>query len=68
MRQELKRKNAAERAATWNKLTPREQLKALDRRLGVGVGAEKQRAKLQAYLDRGLGNTPMEELKDKDAQ
>lgn len=38
----------AERNADWAKLTPTEQLVALDRRLGVGVGAKRQRTKLAA--------------------
>ena len=34
------------RIAAWQVLTPAEQLKQLDARLGKGVGAKRQRAKL----------------------
>jgi hypothetical protein len=34
----------------WEALTTREKIEDLDRRLGVGVGAKKQRARLQALL------------------
>ena len=37
---------ALERAVAWGALSPAEQLAALDRRLGVGVGAKRQRARI----------------------
>ncbi len=46
-----KRDTARERNAFWANLSPLEQLVALDKRLGEGVGAEKQRAKIQARLE-----------------
>jgi hypothetical protein len=41
-----KREDAAARNEAWAGLTPERQLAALDRRLGRGVGARKQRARL----------------------
>jgi hypothetical protein len=38
------------RNAVWRKLSPRQQLAELDRRLGEGIGATKQRAKIAAKL------------------
>lgn len=46
-----KRTEAAARDTEWRKLTPKQQLAALDRRLGKGVGAAKQRARLQETLN-----------------
>lgn len=46
------RQNAAqERKARWESLPPQEQLADLNRRLGEGVGAAKQRARLKAELE-----------------
>ena len=45
-----KRTEAAVRDAEWRKLKPAQQLADLDRRLGKGVGATKQRARLQDRL------------------
>lgn len=42
-----KRTEAVERDTAWRKLSPVQQLADLDRRLGKGVGAVKQRARLQ---------------------
>lgn len=50
---DIKAKEAKERQEAWSKMSPQEQLKALDTRLGKGVGAAKQRARLQA-----LNNNP----------
>jgi hypothetical protein len=41
-----KRKEAVERNEAWAGLSPAKQLAELDRRLGRGVGAVKQRARL----------------------
>ncbi len=43
-------KAIAERLAVWQKLSSTEQLAALDRRLGKGVGATKQRKRLEAAV------------------
>jgi hypothetical protein len=43
---ETLRKQAEERNTAWTQLSVKEQLEALDRRLGKGVGAKKQRARL----------------------
>jgi len=44
-------KNAIEeRLAHWRALSPSEQIESLDRRLGKGVGAVKQRAKIAALM------------------
>lgn len=50
----VRRKLAAERQATREKLSPSQQLAVLDTRLGVGVGAVKERARLQRLI-----NTPV---------
>lgn len=47
---EQKRNECVARIEKWQQLTPEEQLKELDRRLGAGKGAKKQRAKLAALL------------------
>jgi len=44
--QKGRRAAAEKRQATWAALSPKEQLADLDRRLGAGVGAVKQRARL----------------------
>lgn len=49
------RRNAeviAKRLASWQALSPIEQLRALDDRLGPGVGAYKQRKRLQKLIDK----------------
>jgi len=47
---ERKRKESQDRLESWRKLSPQQQLDALDARLGKGVGATKQREKLNAKL------------------
>jgi hypothetical protein len=47
---ERRAKDAAERAATAGALTPQQKLERLDRALGVGVGAKRERAKLAAKI------------------
>lgn len=44
------RKELEERLANWRAKTPEEQLAALDVRLGKGVGAKRQRARLEALI------------------
>lgn len=47
---EIKRSEANERKTAWAALSSKEQLEILDRRLGAGVGAKRQRARLQAVI------------------
>lgn len=49
---EIKRQEAKERDAAWQKLSPKEQLEALDRRLGKDVGATRQRARLAMLIEK----------------
>ena len=46
-----KQKETIERNETWAKLTHEQQLADLDRRLGKGIGAKKQRARIQYKID-----------------
>ena len=46
-----KRQEALDRNKAWAQLTPEQQLEDLDRRLGKGVGAKKQRARIQYRVD-----------------
>ena len=48
---EFKNKEAIERNNYWTSLTPQQQLESLDTRLGKGIGAKKQRAKIQYKID-----------------
>ena len=48
---QIKETEAIVRNETWAKLTPEQQLESLDNRLGEGIGAKKQRAKIQAKID-----------------
>lgn len=50
LRKELRKKEADERAAERSKRSPQEQLQVLDAKLGVGVGARRERAKLQRLV------------------
>lgn len=45
-RKGVRRIEAEGRQDYWTKLTPEKQLAALDARLGKGIGAEKQRARI----------------------
>jgi len=47
----FRREEAKERQAAYDKLAPSTKLMLLDSRLGAGVGAKKQRAKLNALLE-----------------
>ena len=46
-----KQKEAIERNEYWAGLTYEQQLADLDRRLGKGIGAKKQRARIQYKID-----------------
>ena len=46
-----KKQEAFDRNKAWAQLTPEQQLEDLDRRLGKGVGAKKQRARIQYRVD-----------------
>ena len=46
-----KQKEAIERNEAWAQLTPAQQLASLDERLGKGIGAKKQRARIQYKID-----------------
>jgi len=48
---QVKATEAKERQEAWEKLGPKGQLAALDARLGKGIGATKQRARLQNLID-----------------
>ena len=54
VRKEQLREEAVERLDAWQAMSPAEQLKALDERLGEGVGAVKQRTRLQAKIDEAV--------------
>ena len=56
-----RREEGAERLEYWQSKSPKEQLEALDNRLGPGVGATKQRKRLQALLNV---QEPKKEKKD----
>lgn len=47
---EQRRKESLARCEQTGHLTPRERLERLDAKLGVGVGAKKERARLQSLL------------------
>ena len=48
---QIKETEAKVRNEAWAKLTPEQQLESLDNRLGKGVVAKKQRAKIQYKID-----------------
>ena len=59
-----KQKEAIERNEYWAGLTYEQQLADLDRRLGKGIGAKKQRARIQYKID----NPQIEIQRDKKAK
>lgn len=50
-RKEKRKAENEERLEYWRSLTPKQQIQDLDRRLGKGVGAKKQRAKILAKIE-----------------
>jgi len=52
----IKRDEALERQVEWSNLTPKQQLQALDRRLGKDVGAQKQRARIEVQRRNAAQN------------
>jgi len=52
-RVDVKRAEAKERTEARSKRTPQQQLDLLDQRLGKGVGAQKERAKLTKLIEQG---------------
>lgn len=60
----LRRKEAAKRQSAWSKLSPAEQLKKLDERLGKGTGAKRQRERLAKLIK----STPAEPAPKKEAK
>ena len=61
---QIKETEAIVRNEAWAKLTYEQQLADLDRRLGKGIGAKKQRARIQYKLD----NPQIEIQRDKKAK
>lgn len=47
----MRQSEATERQTTWGNMTPQQQLADLDLRLGKGVGALKQRKRIQYTID-----------------
>lgn len=52
-RKEIRRKEAQERAEVRAQRSPQEQLAILDKRLGKGQGAQRERARLQSIIEGG---------------
>ena len=59
-----KQQEAIERNEYWAQLTPEQQLTDLDKRLGKGIGAKKQRARIQHKIN----NPQIEVQRDKKAK
>jgi hypothetical protein len=58
-----RRADAKLRNEAWQKLSLHEQLKALDTRFGTGLGATKQRAKIELLIEKQK-NKPQVSLKE----
>ena len=52
-RREKRQREAIERQSRREKRTPQEQLQILDQRLGPGIGAERERARLTSMIEQG---------------
>jgi hypothetical protein len=61
---QIKETEAIVRNEAWAKLTPEQQLASLDERLGKGIGAKKQRARIQYKIN----NPQIEIQRDKKAK
>ena len=61
---QIKQTEATVRNEAWAKLTYEQQLASLDERLGKGIGAKKQRARIQYKID----NPQIEIQRDKKAK
>ena len=62
---QIKETEAIVRNEAWAKLTPEQQLTSLDERLGKGIGAKKQRAKIQYKIDNPQIEVQREKKKKK---
>jgi len=62
---QIKQTEAIVRNEAWAKLTYEQQLADLDRRLGKGIGAKKQRAKIQYKIDNPQIEVQREKKKKK---
>ena len=62
---QIKQTEATVRNEAWAKLTYEQQLADLDRRLGKGIGAKKQRAKIQYKIDNPQIEVQREKKKKK---
>ena len=62
---QIKQTEAVVRNEAWAKLTYEQQLADLDRRLGKGIGAKKQRARIQYKIDNPQIEVQREKKKKK---
>ncbi len=53
-RKEQRQEEAQERQATYDKLSPEQKTAKLDQKFGKGLGAKKQRAKLQKSIEKNV--------------
>ena len=62
---QIKQTEAIVRNEAWAKLTSEQQLASLDERLGKGIGAKKQRARIQYKIDNPQIEVQREKKKKK---
>lgn len=60
----FRREEAAQRQAEYDKLTIKQKLAKLDEKLGPGQGAERQRARLMAQLEKQMNPQPVVEKEE----
>ena len=60
-----KQQEVFDRNKIWAQLTPEQQLNSLDERLGKGIGAKKQRARIQYKIDNPQIEVQREKKKKK---